>query len=153
MTCLVWFMVLTATFINISVISWRSVLLVEESRVPGENHRPVANHWWTLSHNVVSSWRVVQKKIHTASFSQMKLNFCVHKWSFQLKLSPLFKWAQFSLALFGSVGDQLVNVKGDKSETHSHFPFTWRAPIHRSAREFLAKIQNKIHMIYTTFVK
>jgi len=29
---------------NISVISWRSVLLVEETRVPGENHRPAASH-------------------------------------------------------------------------------------------------------------
>jgi len=28
-----------ATFNNISVISWGSVLLVEESGVPGENHR------------------------------------------------------------------------------------------------------------------
>ena len=49
---LFWFMVFNATFNNISVISWRSVLLVEESR---ENHRPVANHWQTLSQNVVSS--------------------------------------------------------------------------------------------------
>jgi hypothetical protein len=39
-----WFMVLNATFNNISVISWRSVLLVEETRVPGEN-RPVVSHW------------------------------------------------------------------------------------------------------------
>ena len=23
--------------------------------VPGENHRPAANHWLTLSHNVISS--------------------------------------------------------------------------------------------------
>jgi hypothetical protein len=29
----------------ISVISWRLVLLVEKTRVPGENHRPVASHW------------------------------------------------------------------------------------------------------------
>ena len=29
---------------NISVISWRSVLLVEETRVPGENQRPAASH-------------------------------------------------------------------------------------------------------------
>jgi hypothetical protein len=27
----------------------------EETRVPGENPRPVASHWQTLSHNVVSS--------------------------------------------------------------------------------------------------
>ena len=48
-------MVFYATFNNISVISFRSVLLVEETRVPGENYRPVVSHWQTLSHNVVSS--------------------------------------------------------------------------------------------------
>jgi hypothetical protein len=37
-------MVFDATFNNISVISWQSVLLVEETGVPGENHRPVASH-------------------------------------------------------------------------------------------------------------
>ena len=30
--------VFNATFNNISVISWRLVLLVMETRVPGENH-------------------------------------------------------------------------------------------------------------------
>jgi len=48
-------MVFNATFNNISVISWQSVLLVEETEVPGENHRPFASHWQTLSYNVVSS--------------------------------------------------------------------------------------------------
>jgi len=38
------FMVFNATFNNISVISWRSVLLVEETGIPGENHQPVASH-------------------------------------------------------------------------------------------------------------
>jgi hypothetical protein len=33
-----------ANFNNISVISWRSVLLVVEIGIPGENHQPVA-HW------------------------------------------------------------------------------------------------------------
>jgi len=37
-------MALNATFNNILVISWRTVLLVEESGVPGENHRPVTSH-------------------------------------------------------------------------------------------------------------
>jgi hypothetical protein len=41
--------VFKATSNNISVISWQSVLLVEEIRVPGENHRPVANHWQIMS--------------------------------------------------------------------------------------------------------
>jgi hypothetical protein len=35
-------MVFNATFHNISVISWQSVLLVEETRVPRVNHQPVA---------------------------------------------------------------------------------------------------------------
>jgi len=50
-----WFIVFNATFNNISVISWQSVLLVEETGVPIENHRPTTSHWQTLSHNVVSS--------------------------------------------------------------------------------------------------
>jgi hypothetical protein len=34
-----------ANFSNISAISWRPVLVVEEAGVPGENHRPWANNW------------------------------------------------------------------------------------------------------------
>jgi hypothetical protein len=37
-------MVFNATFNNGSVISLRSVLLVEETGVPAEKHRPVASH-------------------------------------------------------------------------------------------------------------
>ena len=37
-------MVLNATFNNISVKSWQSVLLVGETGVPEENNRPVASH-------------------------------------------------------------------------------------------------------------
>ena len=49
--------VLNAIFDNIlaTFISWLSVLLLEETGVPGENHRPVTSHWQTLSHNAVSS--------------------------------------------------------------------------------------------------
>jgi hypothetical protein len=39
-----WFMVLNATFNNVSIISWPSVLFVEETGVPGGNHRPTASH-------------------------------------------------------------------------------------------------------------
>ena len=38
------FVMLNATFNNISAISWRSVLLVEETGVPGKKHLPVASH-------------------------------------------------------------------------------------------------------------
>jgi hypothetical protein len=37
-------MVFNTTYHNISVILWRSVLLVEETGVPGENHQPVVSH-------------------------------------------------------------------------------------------------------------
>ena len=37
-------MMFNFTFSNISVISWWSGLLVEETGVPVENHRPAASH-------------------------------------------------------------------------------------------------------------
>ena len=37
-------MVFNATFNNISVIWWRSILLVEETGILGENHQPVVSH-------------------------------------------------------------------------------------------------------------
>jgi hypothetical protein len=37
--------VFNTIFNNISVISWRSVLLVEEAGIPGENHVLAASHW------------------------------------------------------------------------------------------------------------
>jgi hypothetical protein len=37
--------IVLVTFSNISAISWRPVLVVEEAGVPGENHRPWANNW------------------------------------------------------------------------------------------------------------
>jgi len=38
-------LVFNATFINISAVSWRPVLVVEEAGVPRENHRPWASNW------------------------------------------------------------------------------------------------------------
>ena len=60
-------MVFNVTFNNISsVISWWSVLLVEETGRPGKNHRPVASHWQTLSYNVVHLALIVIR-IHNIS--------------------------------------------------------------------------------------
>ena len=44
-----------ATFNNISVMSWQSVLLLEETGVSGENHRPVAreDETWMLKNNLL----------------------------------------------------------------------------------------------------
>jgi hypothetical protein len=37
-------MVFNTTFNNITVLLWQSVLLMEETGLPGENHRPAASH-------------------------------------------------------------------------------------------------------------
>ena len=42
---LIWFLVFNTTFSNISAISWRPVLVVEEAGAPGENHRPCVSNW------------------------------------------------------------------------------------------------------------
>jgi hypothetical protein len=47
-----------AIFNDISIISWQSVLFVEEIGVPGENHRPAASHRQSLSHNVESIMKI-----------------------------------------------------------------------------------------------
>jgi hypothetical protein len=47
-------MVLNTTYNYISVISWRSVFYWWKNRSIGNNHRPPASHWQTLSHNIVS---------------------------------------------------------------------------------------------------
>jgi len=61
-------LVLSATFNNISVISWRSVLLLEETGVYEEYHWPATSHWQTLSHEVVSS-TTRHERIQTHNFS------------------------------------------------------------------------------------
>jgi len=60
--------VFNATLNNITVISWLSVFLVEETGVHGESHFPVAGHWQTLSHNVVS----ITPRHERGSNSQLK---------------------------------------------------------------------------------
>ena len=74
-------MVFNATFNNISVISWWSVLLLEETRVPGENHRSAASHLQTLSQNVVSS---------TPRLSGIRSNIEINLTDKQKEMTPLF---------------------------------------------------------------
>jgi hypothetical protein len=55
-------MVFNATFNNISVISWQSVLLVEENGVPGEHYRPAASYRQTLSHNLCFKIKKIKRQ-------------------------------------------------------------------------------------------
>jgi len=60
-------MVFNATFNNISVISWRSVLLMEETGVSRKNHRPVAS-----LHTTGSSQHYQFKRKTTSKWDEQK---------------------------------------------------------------------------------
>jgi hypothetical protein len=47
------FLVLNATFSNISAILWRPVLVVEEAGVPGKNHHVCILVFWRKSRTLV----------------------------------------------------------------------------------------------------
>ena len=88
--------VFTDTFNNILIISWRSVLLVEETGVPGENHRPAASHWQTL-------------KITECSFKyishEQDSNSQLQWWQAliaQVVVNPTIIWPRRSLLRFSS---------------------------------------------------
>ena len=64
--------VFNATFNNISVVSRRSVLLVEETRVPGENHISASD----------KLYHIVLYRVHMAMHEIRTLNFSSHThWS------------------------------------------------------------------------
>ena len=51
-------MVFNTTFSHISAISWGSVILVEETRVPEENHRPAAIYLVVIQINMTKKNKV-----------------------------------------------------------------------------------------------
>jgi hypothetical protein len=57
-------MVFNATFNNISAISWRSVLLLEETGVPGENNRPVGKFFFSSKISKISCCKVQDQIIN-----------------------------------------------------------------------------------------
>jgi hypothetical protein len=78
-------MVFNATINNISVISWRSVLLMEETGVSGENHRPVSSHWQTLSQ---TDGHVVVRDSESIAFRNRDIDYII----VLIYIEMLFSW-------------------------------------------------------------
>ena len=77
---LVCFIVFNVAFNDILAISWRYILLVEETGGPGENQRPAASHWQTYYIMLYTSlWAEVESKatvvIDTDYIDSYKFNY------------------------------------------------------------------------------
>jgi hypothetical protein len=120
-----WFIVFNATFNSISVTSWRSVLLVEETGVPGENHQPVARHWQTLSHNVVSNtprneWGSNSQRYRWYTLIALQViwfSSTKHSWFMYLLVYKFVIVAQFNNGWLQTVGNLYLNPEYWKVET------------------------------------
>jgi hypothetical protein len=87
---LVAFMVLHATFNNISVMSWQSVLLVVKPEYQEKTTNLLASHWQTLSHNV---------------FSRTPLTTLLHKKTLEKLLTVIFKLYLFNVQWSPNLGN------------------------------------------------
>ena len=87
-----WVMVFKATFNNISVISWRSVLLVVETVVPGETNRPVTDNIYHIMFYRIHLSTLTPRQKRDSNFSgnmhrwhrslqSVMVFFCENKWN------------------------------------------------------------------------
>ena len=73
------------------------IIFVDETRVPGENHRPVTGHWQTWSHNAVS----ITPRLEKDSNSQINkdclfifVNWIIFYVTLTLHFNHLDAWAK-----------------------------------------------------------
>ena len=80
----------------VQLYQWRSVLLVEETGVPGENQRLVTSNWQTRSHNVL---HLALIEVRTHSISGW-----LHRYSCQLSSDHGYDGPAGGVGLFWGVG-------------------------------------------------
>ena len=66
-------MVFNAIFNNISVKSWRSVLLLEDTGVPGENQQPVASRYLKCEYSIRQCVYIIRESM-VAEFSSRDID-------------------------------------------------------------------------------
>jgi hypothetical protein len=128
-----------ATFNNISAISWWSVLLVEETRVPGENQRPCGKSltnfitYCCIGHTSPCTGTRFIQKIYAPSSSLLQGKY--------LPCSP----SPFSLNIFRLfVILSLTQLYRYTPEifllSTTTFKYTYRAPLRRIGQEYPANV-------------
>jgi hypothetical protein len=114
-------MVSNVTFNNISVTSWRSVLLVEETGLAGENHRPAASYWLyhTLLYRVTPHSSLYTIYIEKGMRSIIKDDITLHV--------TALTWQQKGLLCKKKTQDRLltITVKGITSNSHGDTVVSW----------------------------
>jgi hypothetical protein len=104
--------VFNTTYNNISVLSWQSVLLVEEPGVPGENHWPAASHWQSFLQVLLHQW--TDRHDITEILLKVALNTITHPPP-PKKLGEL--WGEGPLTyLHLKVQQTIYNLKASKSD-------------------------------------
>jgi hypothetical protein len=71
-------MVFNATFNNISVISWQLVLLVEETGITGESHRPVCHKSVTNYHLVEPNQTINKRKKYFCEVYTVEIEYSLN---------------------------------------------------------------------------
>ena len=136
-------MVINVTFNNISAIWWRLVSLAEETGVRGENHRPDASHWQTLSHNIVSRTPRHQRYLNSqTAIIVFKQNLNYHERSnvttiFSKIMANIYLQVQWLIGMLDASGF-LAPLQGNVQQKHNACSYlsSWRYnPIFRPAIE------------------
>jgi hypothetical protein len=87
MSCFPLCHIFNTTFNNIPVISWQSVLLVEETGVPEENHRPVTSHW--------QFYHIMFYRVHLANWNIVESGVKHHRYNPNLYVMCSFmSWSE-----------------------------------------------------------
>jgi len=111
-----------ATFNNFSVTSWGSVLLAGKTGVTSHNQRPAANHWQTLSHNVVLDHQYVGSFLSITylpgSEGTFFSNSSAYTWDQIVSPMPIFSLTPMGICLY-------TNLSKDKRITEAKACSLW----------------------------